>query len=85
MIGLNYYSDGSNISHAIIVKADRERINQVISNLLSNSRLCSKFVAKLQQGTRLGLFISNNIIESHGGKIWAERGTVFQSYTAVGT
>jgi two-component system, OmpR family, sensor histidine kinase VicK len=116
------YNDNSNISHAIIVEADKERINQVISNLLSNSiqftndghislematsdqnnevivtvrdtgkginpeimpRLFSKFVTRSQQGTGLGLFISKNIIESHGGKIWAEnnvlegRGTIF--------
>jgi signal transduction histidine kinase len=31
------YNDDFNIGHAIIVEADRERINQVISNLLSNS------------------------------------------------
>jgi nitrogen-specific signal transduction histidine kinase len=31
------YNNSFNISHAIIVEADRERINQVISNLLSNS------------------------------------------------
>jgi signal transduction histidine kinase len=116
------YNDNFNISHAIIVEADKERINQVISNLLSNSiqftndghislematidqnnevivtvrdtgkginpeimpRLFSKFVTRSQQGIGLGLFISKNIIESHGGKIWAEnnvlegRGTIF--------
>jgi signal transduction histidine kinase len=116
------YNDNFNISHAIIVEADKERINQVISNLLSNSiqftndghislematsdqnnevivtvrdtgkginpeimpRLFSKFVTRSQQGTGLGLFISKNIIESHGGKIWAKnnvlegRGTIF--------
>jgi signal transduction histidine kinase len=31
------YNDDFNIGHAIIVEADKERINQVISNLLSNS------------------------------------------------
>ncbi|MFL6397796.1 MAG: sensor histidine kinase [Nitrososphaeraceae archaeon] len=35
-------------------------------------RLFGKFAAKSFQGTGLGLFISKNIIEAHGGKIWAE-------------
>jgi signal transduction histidine kinase len=35
-------------------------------------RLFSKFTSKSYQGTGLGLFISKNIIEAHGGKIWAE-------------
>ena len=34
-------------------------------------RLFSKFVSKSDAGTGLGLFISKNIIESHGGKMWA--------------
>jgi signal transduction histidine kinase len=36
------------------------------------SRLFSKFATKSQTGTGLGLFISQNIVEAHGGKIWAE-------------
>ena len=35
-------------------------------------RLFEKFVSKSYQGTGLGLFISKSIVESHGGKIWAE-------------
>jgi signal transduction histidine kinase len=35
-------------------------------------RLFTKFAAKSDIGTGLGLFISKSIIEAHSGKIWAE-------------
>jgi two-component system, OmpR family, sensor histidine kinase VicK len=46
-------------------------------------KLFSKFAAKSDHRTGLGLFISKNIIEAYGGKIWAKnniggkRGTTF--------
>jgi two-component system sensor histidine kinase VicK len=102
------------------IEGDRNRITQVISNLLSNAinftktgtihvyketekngsmrvvvkdtgsgidpeilpRLFTKFTTKSNKGTGLGLFISKNIMEAHGGKIWGEnnpkgKGAVF--------
>lgn len=69
-----------------LVVSEGERIvvdnsNQVIVSVKDSGqgidpeimpRLFSKFVAKSEKGTGLGLFISKSIVEAHGGKIWGQ-------------
>ena len=75
----------------VTIKKKEEERNQIIVSINDTGsgidpeimpRLFSKFATKSQTGTGLGLFISQNIVEAHGGKIWAEnnsdgRGSTF--------
>ena len=97
--------------HPVFVTADKDRVAQVLSNLLDNaikftpsgeikitmnkdystnkitirikdtgtgidneiySKLFQKFTTRSMKGTELGLYISKNIVEAHGGDIIAE-------------
>jgi signal transduction histidine kinase len=98
-------------TEVILVNADKDKITQVISNLLGNAvkftkdgtisvkistnkesgeaiicikdtgqgidpsivpHLFTKFSSKSFEGIGLGLFIAKNIVQAHGGRIWAE-------------
>ena len=98
-------------TNAILVTADKDKITQVVSNLLGNAvkftkdgcisanvslnkerdeaiicikdtgqgidttivpHLFTKFSSKSFKGIGLGLFIAKNIVQAHGGRIWAE-------------
>ena len=65
----------------IVTTKKKEESNEIVVSIKDSGpgidpeimpRLFSKFATKSQTGTGLGLFVSQNIVEAHGGKIWAE-------------
>ncbi len=58
---------GSKGTVVVSIKDNGEGIDQEVM-----PRLFTKFTTKSFQGMGLGLYISKNIVEAHGGRIWAE-------------
>ena len=59
-----------NNDEEVVMVTIRDRGKGIDSEILP--RLFTKFATKSDQGTGLGLYIVKNIIEAHGGLIWAE-------------
>jgi signal transduction histidine kinase len=79
---LNMINNAINILQEgqVIVSVQRQN-NDVLVKITDNGpgispkikdKLFTKFVTGSKSGTGLGLYICKNIIEKHGGKIWAE-------------
>ena len=84
----------TNLNEQIIVKLDKYIINNLDFVKVSIKdtgtgidpgilpKLFSKFITKSVRGTGLGLYICKNIVNAHGGQIWAhnnvrEKGATF--------
>jgi signal transduction histidine kinase len=68
IITVNINKSNNNNDHNLIISI-KDSGSGIDPDVLP--RLFEKFVTKSDQGTGLGLYISKNIVEAHGGRIWA--------------
>ena len=85
------FTEGT-VSISTTCKRGRNHTDTIIVRIKDNGtgihpeilpRLFTKFLTRSDMGTGLGLFISKNIVEVHGGKIWGENNTDGKGITFV--
>ena len=74
----NNNNNNKNFHALVTVKDTGEGIDPEIL-----PKIFSKFITKSFEGLGLGLYISKNIVEAHGGKIWAENNNKNGNHGAI--
>jgi signal transduction histidine kinase len=69
-ISINKRKKNANNNNEIVIFSIKDNGIGIDKEIMP--KLFTKFTTKSFQGTGLGLYISKNIIEAHGGQIWAE-------------
>ena len=66
---IHVFAEKNTNNNALIIKDTRSGIG-IDDDIYP--KLFKKFVTKSKDGNGLGLYICKNIVEAHGGKMWAE-------------